>query len=58
MEEMSKLMNCFKRENFEDQKCSKEIAEFLECAGTAVSREKQHILLMSAEVSDFLKQVT
>ena len=35
MEEMSKLMNCFKRENFEDQKCSKEVTEFLECAGTA-----------------------
>ena len=30
-------MNCFKRENFEDQRCSKEITEFLDCAGIAVS---------------------
>lgn len=37
MEEMSKLMNCFKREKFEDQKCSKEIGEFLECAKIAVN---------------------
>ena len=36
-EEMSKLMNCFKRENFQDHKCSKEITEFLECASITVS---------------------
>ncbi|CAB4018493.1 Hypothetical predicted protein [Paramuricea clavata] len=34
-EEMSKLMDCFKRENFEDRKCSTEITEFLECARIA-----------------------
>jgi hypothetical protein len=34
---MSRMMNCFKRENFQDHRCPKEVTEFLECAQTAVS---------------------
>ncbi|XP_046859180.1 coiled-coil-helix-coiled-coil-helix domain-containing protein 1-like [Xenia sp. Carnegie-2017] len=56
-EEMSRLMNCFKRENFQDSKCSKEIQEFQDCANLASKYRMEKKSTQSGWTLDELNRV-
>ena len=47
MEEMSVMMACWKRNDFNQQRCSQELSDFHNCVIAAQVSEKSHSVIVS-----------